>query len=269
MPEDQPTQCRAMAEDLPSVLRGLDPAVPSDADIDMFVRHARCPGLPTWIARRALRPFCSDFALNGLFGTYPLYLLESSHWRALLGNAAGGRLLDIGAAAGDVTSELAPLFDQVVATDVSRPMVQRLRQRGFIAHRTDLTTADLPGPQFDTVTLLNVLDRCDDPGALLAAAVRLCRPEGTVVVASPLPYDPWRYAGSVPLRPKYPLPLRGQFFDADLGSLVDVILPLAGLEPVRWIRTPYVSAGDRRRAEYRLDATVIVARKLPVLDSQR
>lgn len=250
-----------MAEDLPSVLRGLDPAVPSEADIETFVRHARCPGLPTWVVRRALRPFLSDFSLNGLFGTYPLYLLGSSHWRALLGDAAGGRLLDIGAAAGDVTLELAPLYDEVVATDVSRPMVQRLRRRGFVAHRTDLATHDLPGPPFDTVALLNVLDRCDHPADLLATAVRMCRPGGTVVIASPLPYDPWRYAGSVPLRPKHPLPLRGQFFDADLGALVDVILPLAGLEPLRWIRTPYVSAGDRRRPEYRLDATVIVARK--------
>lgn len=252
-----------MAEEVVGALEGLDPAVPTEEDLAAFVGHARCPGRPTWLVRRLLRPFCSDFALNGLLGTYPLYLLGESHWRALLGETAGGRLLDVGAAAGDVTRELAPLFDEVVATDVSRPMVERLRRRGFVAHRTDLAARDLPGPEFDTVALLNVLDRCDDPAALLHAAVRHARVGGTVVISSPLPYDPWRYAGSLPLRPRRPLPLRGQFFEADLGALVDVVLPGARLEPVRWIRTPYVSAGDRRRPEYRLDAAVVVSRVLP------
>ncbi|MEZ5257731.1 MAG: hypothetical protein R2705_12795 [Ilumatobacteraceae bacterium] len=46
-----------------------------------------------------------------------------------------------------------------------------------------------------------------------------------------------------------------------ISALIDVVLPQAGLEPFRWIRTPYVSAGDRRRPEYRLPAAVVVARR--------
>jgi len=249
-----------MAEVPRSKIADLDPAVPTESDIAEFVTGARCPGLLTWTARHLLRPFMSDFALNGTLGTYPLYLLHTRHWRALLGGSVGGRLLDVGAAAGEVTQELAPLFDEVVATDISGPMVRRLRRIGFDARKIDLARQDLPGKRFDAVTLLNVLDRCDDPAALLAAAVRMCVPGGLIVISTPLPYDPWRYVGSLPMRPRKPLPLRGQLFDADLGGLVDVVLPLAGLEPLRWITTPYVSAGDRRRAEYRLDAAVIVTR---------
>ncbi len=233
---------------------------PTEQDIARFLASAPRPGHATWMVRRLLRPFMSDFALNGVFGTYPLYLMDTPHWEGLLGGRPGGRLLDVGAAAGEVTATMAPLYDEVVATDTSAPMVRRLRDRGFLAFRHDLAERDLVGPSFDTVALLNVLDRCSDPHALLAAAVRHTRPGGSVVVSMPLPYDPWWYAGSLPRRPRKPLPLRGQLYEADFGSLVDVVLPLAGIEPVRWIETPYVSAGDRRRPDYRLDAAVIVGR---------
>ena len=251
-----------MAELPSSPLAGLDPACPTESDIEAFLQLAHRPSAATWAARRLMRPFFSDFGLNGMLGTYPLFLLATSHWRALLGDRAGGRLLDIGAAAGDVTREVAPLFDEVVATDTSGPMVRRLRRRGFSAQKIDLAQRDLRGGPFDTVALLNVLDRCEHPDALLRSALRMCRPGGTVIVSMPLPYDPWRYAGSLPMRPKHPLPLRGQFFEADLGALVDVILPTAGIEPLRWVRTPYVSAGDLRKPEYRLPAAVIIGRRV-------
>ena len=211
--------------------------------------------------RRLLRPALSDFALNGLFGTYPLYLLSTAHWQALLGRDAGGRLLDIGAAGGDVTRQLAPLYDEVVATDVSRPMVRRLRHAGFDARRTDLIRDSLDEEPFDTVALLNVLDRCDQPNTMLHRAIEAGREGATILLSIPLPYDPWHYTGSLPMRPRRPLPLGGRTFADDLATLVDTVLPDAGLTVRRTIRTPYVSAGDRRRQDYRLDAAVIVARR--------
>ncbi len=238
-----------------------DPAVPTEADIVEFVAGAERPGWPTWALRRLLRPALNDFALNGLFGTYPLYLLSERHWAALLGSYAGGRLLDVGAAGGDVTRQLAPLFDEVVVTDTSRMMVRRLRRSGLRAVHTDLARAGLDEEPFDTVTLLNVLDRCDRPMQLLERAVGAGREGATIVISIPLPYDPWHYAGALPMRPRRPLPLPGSSFGDDLACLVDEVLPAAGLCVHRSIRTPYVSAGDRRRTEYRLDAAVLVAHR--------
>lgn len=238
----------------------LDPAMPTDADIARFLRTARRPGRPAWAARRALRPLLSDFSLNGLLGTYPLYLASTPHWAALLGSDAGGRLLDVGAAAGDVTRELMPLYGEVVATDTSRTMVRRMRRGGIDARHLDLSRERLAdSAPFDTVALLNVLDRCDRPSALLRGALRAARPGATVIVSLPLPYDPWCYAGSLPVRPRRRLPLPGRSFDDDLAILTERVLPAHGVRPWRTLRTPYVSAGDRRRPAYRLDAAVIVA----------
>jgi SAM-dependent methyltransferase len=227
-----------------------------------FESTAHRPGGHVWFARRLLRPFLSDFALNGIFGTFPLFLLRTEHWRELLGDRAGGRLLDVGAAAGDVTATLAPLFDEVVTTDTARPMVRRLRRRGWESHCLDL--ADGPGPwatPFDTVALLNVLDRTVDGPALLTQAVHACRPGGTVIVAMALPYSPWHYVGGIPVRPRRRLSLEGETFADDLRRLLDFVLPAAGLDPLCWVRTPYVSAGQEGHDLHRLDCAVVVSRR--------
>lgn len=230
--------------------------------IGAFEATAHRPGRHVWLARRLLRPFLSDFALNGLFGTYPLFLLGTDHWRELLGDRAGGRMLDVGAAAGDVTATLAPLFDTVVTTDTAWPMVRRLQRRGWESHCLDI--ADGPGPwtePFDTVALLNVLDRTSDAPTLLNEAVRACRPGGTVLVAIALPYSPWHYLGGIPLRPRHRLSMEGDDFAGDLRRLTDFVLPAAGLDPLRWVRTPYVSVGQQGESAYRLDCAVVVCRR--------
>lgn len=203
----------------------------------------------------------SDFALNGLLGTYPLYLLDTEHWRELLDDRAGGSLLDIGAAAGDVTATLAPLFHPVVTTDTAYPMVRRLRRRGWESHCLDLSRVMPWHGSFDTVALLNVLDRTADAPALLAAAVEACAPGGTMIIALTLPYSPWHYVGPVPVRPRHRLPLDGAGFAADLTRFLEQVLPAVGLTPLRWVRTPYVSAGRDRDDLYRLDCAVVVAHR--------
>ena len=77
-------------------------------------------------------------------------------------------LLDVGAGEGRVTACLAPLFRGAVeATDVSRPMVWRLGRRGFTAHLTE-SPGSLAPSTYSVVALLNVLDRCDRPIAMLS-----------------------------------------------------------------------------------------------------
>ncbi len=142
-----------------------------------------------------------DFALNGLLGTYPLFLLSTTQWGDLLGPAARGRMLDVGAACGDVTERLASLVDSVTATEVNRPMVRRLRRRGIDAHHLDLTVQDPPAAAYDLVTALNVLDRCERPVTLLHRLADLVAPGGHLVVSVPLPYRP---AGTTVLRSANP-----------------------------------------------------------------
>lgn len=56
-----------------------------------------------------------------------------------------GRLLDVGAGAGNVTQQLAPLFEEVVTTEVSSMNAVRLRQRGFVCVETPVPTEEAVG----------------------------------------------------------------------------------------------------------------------------
>src|SRR6187402_2590461 len=75
-------------------------------------------------AQRLARLYLSDFDANALTGMYRMQLLPHAAWQCLLDGHTGGRLLDVGAGSGDVTMALAPCFDEVEATEVSRGMAR-------------------------------------------------------------------------------------------------------------------------------------------------
>ena len=68
-----------------------------------------------------------------------------------------------GAGNGAVTTQLAPLAREVIATETSWPMAARLRQRGLPCLLAELPAA---GYTHDLVSCLNVLDRTARPLAL-------------------------------------------------------------------------------------------------------
>lgn len=86
----------------------------------------RCGGRSTAVrwaqsaATTALRATLSLTDANGLVGRGGMHVLSTAQARTLLQRSPGdgGVLLDVGAGDGSVTSQLAPLFDAVVATEV-------------------------------------------------------------------------------------------------------------------------------------------------------
>jgi SAM-dependent methyltransferase len=223
-------------------------------------RHGR---LRTY-AQRLARLYLSDFDANALTGMYRMQLLPERAWRALLDGHTGGRLLDVGAGSGDVTAALAPCFDEVEATEVSRGMARRLTKRGVRCHTVDLTEAPLPGAVFDAVSLLNVLDRCQRPRQLLRHCLQALAPGGVLIVALALPYRPFYFDG-----PSTPEPLErlecdpgpsGTWEDGARRFIERDLLPL-GLCLQCFARAPYLSAGDSARGLYELDDVVVVLSK--------
>jgi len=226
-------------------------------------------------AQRLARLYFSDFDANALTGMYRMQLMPLGAWQALLGERAGGRLLDVGAGSGDVTAVLGQCFDQVETTEVSRGMSRRLTKRGFRCHTLDLTEAALAEPPFDAVSLLNVLDRCPKPRTLLRHCLASLKPAGTFIVALALPYRPFYFDG--PLTPE---PLERLECDAGPSAAVGAgaptdhttwedgarrfierdLLPL-GLTLERFARAPYLSAGDSARELYELDDVLVVLSK--------
>lgn len=208
----------------------------------------------------ALRPWMSDFDVNGLLGTYPLFLLGSAQWRSLLGDSPGGSLFDIGAGDGAVTAHLASCFERVAVAEAAPAMRRRLARRGWTLHEAEVASAGVPGGPYDTISLLNVLDRTARPRTLLERARAGLAPGGRLVVSLPLPYRPHWYDGGRTREPLERLPLDGASWEVGAATLIEGVLEPLGLEPVRFARVPYLSAGDRRRALYVLDAVVAVAR---------
>lgn len=241
-----------------------------DAGLDAYLKRARSARhgrMLTWL-HRALRGWLSDFDINGLLGIYPMHVLSTDQWAELLGPTARndgrfGTLLDIGAGRGDVTAELASLFDKVSVTETSRAMAWRLRRLGYETWEGDLAEGLPIQPGFDVVSLLNVLDRCDQPMKLLATARQLVKPGGLLVVALVLPYEPLVYDGGMSRRPREVLPIASRDFeDAAREFIGGALLPM-GLELVQVSRAPYLSGGDAHAPFYELDDLLVVARASP------
>lgn len=220
-------------------------------------------------AQRTLRKLASDFDANAWLGTHSLHLAGRASFERLLGLEPGahlgGRLLDVGAGTGEVTAELAPLFDEVVTTDVSRGMARRLEQRGFTCLRVDLAHDTPPGlGRFRVVSLLNVLDRAARPATLLDRAVAHLEPGGRLLVSSPLPMRPHVQGAGTTREPDEWIAGRGEAFDDALAELVALELTPRGVELERWARTLYRSQGDAAHPLYELPCAILVARQAAV-----
>lgn len=229
-----------------------DPALHRFLEASVTLRAGRLRTL----LQRILSEYLSDYDANGLLNIYSMHLLSTPQAARLLDRPGGGRLLDIGAGSGDITVHLAPLFDHVEVTELSFAMARRLRRRGFRCTRTDVGTDGFPVGDFDVVALLNVLDRCVNPAALLRACSTSMAVGTKMLVSLPLPYRPHAYVGSRTIDPVVPLPIESDSWeDAASSFVVDVLMP-SGLDLSCFTRVPYLSAGDSRKPLYVLDAFV-------------
>jgi hypothetical protein len=116
------------------------------------------------------------------------FLLSAEQWQDLLKDRPqrpGGLVaLDIGAGDGSLSEPFRPMFETVVATELSVPLVLRLRSQGLDARLVESPTAEHLGRDtFDVVFILNVLDRCKDPAAMLRQAASLLPPDGLLAVS--------------------------------------------------------------------------------------
>jgi SAM-dependent methyltransferase len=179
------------------------------------------------------------------------------------------RMLDVGAGDGEVTSRMAPLFNEVHATEVSPFMVDRLRARGYDAKRSAFISSEaLPASGvYDVVAFMNLLDRCDHPADMLRDAARLLRPgTGRLLVAIVLPFSEFVEEGTRKRAVNGPLPMRGArcgdgaSFEASLSALLTRVIAPLGFHVERIARVPYLCRGDLSRPYYVLSDAVLVLR---------
>ena len=219
---------------------------------------------PAWLTRtqRDLKRlgWFYHYDLSAVMGFPRLHLLDREGWLSLLpGLAVGAAALDVGAGSGQLLRDFSPLFDTIVATELSTPLIWRLRLAGAHAIKTDVITRDSLGRwwvDFDVVFVLNVIDRCKDPAALLRQATAALRPGGRLVLSVPLPWEQLD-AADLAAEPQTTLAVEGESWGAAASQLLQVLSGL-GLRAVRLVRAPYWSTGSEVRPVLALDAAIVV-----------
>lgn len=199
----------------------------------------------------------SLYDVHGWLGAYALHLLSEESYRALLGEHARGRLLDVGAGAGYVTEHARPLFSELVCTETAPRLARRLRARGFQVEALDLSARPLQ-TDFDVVSCLNVLDRTPRPLSLLAALAAHLKPGGRLLISLPLPISAHVHVAGGTIAAQERLPAQARAFEEAARELSERLFAPRGLRVERFTRLPYLSRGDLHAPYYVLDAGVWV-----------
>ena len=241
-----------------------------DDEVSKWVTaHVTKPAAGTQLAVwRALkrRLYHYDAGVVAFYGFPRNYMLSRPQWEELLRDrprAANAVALDVGAGDGSLSLPMRHLFANITATELTIPLVLRLRASGLHAVVAEELQAEHLGcSQFDVIFILNVLDRCKDPFLMLEQAHSLLSPDGWLVVSVVLPAsqsDAASTMGGAQRRWN----VTGSDFETGAASLVrDVLMP-AGFTPMRIVRVPYFCAGDRYSPVAALDASIIVLRRTP------
>uniref|UniRef100_A0A3Q0T7L1 Methyltransferase 9, His-X-His N1-histidine n=1 Tax=Amphilophus citrinellus TaxID=61819 RepID=A0A3Q0T7L1_AMPCI len=207
-----------------------------------------------------LSPLVSRTSINGFLGRGSMFVFSKDQFRQLLRiepDWVANRLLDLGAGDGGVTKVMASHFTEVYATEVSLPMKRHLRKKKF--KLLDIDVWQETGFQYDVISCLNLLDRCDDPLSLLRDIRRALVPgTGRLIVAVVIPFQPWLEIGGRWERPREYLQIQGKTWEEQVNNLTNEVFRKVGFEVETLTRLPYLCEGDIARDYYLLDDAVFV-----------
>lgn len=258
----------AKRDDLSALLRERFVEVPPDDATTQWIDDAiDRPNKALALAARAVaRTMLSDYDANALAGTHDMRVVGTAQLERLLATTKlemGGRLLDVGAGDGHVTAELAPLFDTVETTELSKGMAKRLREKGYGCHELDLVHDRLEGVEpFQAITLLNVIDRTSHPISLLEALPPLMAPGGWLLIATPLPLAPHVHVGPATVDPEEMLPIDRRSWEHAASVLESDLLRPLGYDVRSLSRVPYLCRGGRRQPVVQLDDALFLCTRL-------
>jgi SAM-dependent methyltransferase len=113
--------------------------------------------------------------------------------------AAGGRVLDLGCASGELARHLAAAGLRVTGCDISANMLARAAARDpaasveFVRLASDWRTLPFAAATFDAVVAASVLEYVSSPGEVLRECARVLRPGGVLLCTVPDPTHPIRW----------------------------------------------------------------------------
>ncbi|XP_071403629.1 protein-L-histidine N-pros-methyltransferase isoform X2 [Centroberyx affinis] len=211
-----------------------------------------------------LSPVVSRTSINGLLGRGSMFVFSAEQFQRLMHIGPewrAERLLDLGAGDGGVTEVMGAHFREVYATEVSAPMKWHLQRRNY--RLLGIDEWQKTGFQYDLISCLNLLDRCDDPLDLLRGIRRSLVPgTGRLILAAVLPFQPYVEIGGRWQRPKEHLRVKGKTWEEQVTNLSNEVFRGAGFEVEAVTRLPYLCEGDMYKDYYVLDDAVFVLKAL-------
>ncbi|XP_029383692.1 protein-L-histidine N-pros-methyltransferase isoform X2 [Echeneis naucrates] len=207
-----------------------------------------------------LSPMVSRTSINGFLGRGSMFVFSAEQFQRLLQIGPewrAERLLDLGAGDGGITEVMEAHFREVYATEVSLPMKWHLQRRNYkILGIDEWQQTDF---QYDVISCLNLLDRCDDPLHLLQDIKRSLVPgTGRLILAAVLPFEPYVEVGGQWQHPKEHLIVKGTTWEEQVTNLSNEVFKRMGFELEAVTRLPYLCEGDMFHDYYVLDDAVFV-----------
>ncbi|XP_036680164.1 methyltransferase-like protein 9 isoform X1 [Balaenoptera musculus] len=204
--------------------------------------------------------FMSRTSINGLLGRGSMFVFSPDQFQRLLKinpDWKTHRLLDLGAGDGEVTKIMSPHFEEIYATELSETMIWQLQKKKYRV--LGINEWQNTGFQYDVISCLNLLDRCDQPLTLLKDIRSVLEPtRGRVVLALVLPFHPYvENVGGKWDKPSEILEIKGQNWEEQVNSLPEVFRK-AGFVIEAFTRLPYLCEGDMYNDYYVLDDAVFV-----------
>lgn len=167
-------------------------------------------------------------------------------------------LMDLGAGDGKVTEVMAQFFKKTFVTEVSPVMRRILSKKGYKILEVDSWSSF--SLDFDLISCLNLLDRCDKPVSILNDMVRKLKPDGRIILGLVFPLSQYVESTS-DHKPSQVLNVSGTTLEEQVISLEENVLSPAGLEVIKWTRLPYLCEGDLDLSFYWLHDVIFILRK--------
>ncbi|KAH0631938.1 hypothetical protein JD844_019848 [Phrynosoma platyrhinos] len=204
--------------------------------------------------------FMSRTSINGLLGRGSMFVFSPEQFQRLLKinpDWKSRRLLDLGAGDGEVTKVMSPHFEETYATELSETMIWQLQKKKYRV--LGINEWQNTGFQYDVISCLNLLDRCDQPLTVLKDIRSVLEPtRGRVILALVLPFHPYvENVGGKWDKPSEVLEIKGQTWEEQVNSLPEVFRK-AGFAIEAFTRLPYLCEGDMYNDYYVLDDAVFV-----------
>ncbi|XP_009975484.1 PREDICTED: methyltransferase-like protein 9 [Tauraco erythrolophus] len=203
--------------------------------------------------------FMSRTSINGLLGRGSMFVFSPEQFQRLLKinpEWKSHRLLDLGAGDGEVTKVMSPHFEEIYATELSETMIWQLQKKKYRV--LGINEWQNTGFQYDVISCLNLLDRCDQPLTVLKDIRSVLEPtRGRVILALVLPFHPYVENGGKWEKPSEVLEIKGHTWEEQVNSLPEVFRK-AGFAIEAFTRLPYLCEGDMYNDYYVLDDAVFV-----------